>query len=163
MTGGDVAKPLDAAWDRSRSSRIFALGGAGFLASLAEEVLSEAERSRVLQEPAAGLVMMEAADPVTGASFFVGEVLVTSCQVEVGELVGCAVVMGDEPERARAAAVLDAALQGPGGGRQRLVAALEEERRVQADRGMEWALAARTRVQFETMEDRDAGGKRSGV
>ena len=142
--------------DRCRSSQIFALADIGVLTKLAKRAVSSTEKVRMLQEPAMGLVMMEARDPVTGQSFYVGEVLVTSCQIEMEGLLGCAVVLGDDPDRAESAAILDAALQQPNVAEGLLKALVEEERRVEANRRAEWALVARTRVQLETLEDRDA-------
>lgn len=146
------------------SDRVFALGDAARLADVAEAVVRAAHGFRVLQEPATGLVMMQAVDPAAGGSFNVGEVLVTSCLVEINGHSGCAVVLGDDPSRARAAAVLDGALAAaaslPPAVRDRMLAALaDEERRIADAHRAEWALAERTRVEFETMEDRDAGAR----
>ncbi len=48
-------------------------------------------------------------DPITGGTFFAGEVLVTSCIVRVNEVPGWAMVMDDRPELAGLVATLDAA------------------------------------------------------
>jgi alpha-D-ribose 1-methylphosphonate 5-triphosphate synthase subunit PhnG len=143
--------------DRSRSSRIYALADVRLLQELAQRVVATAERVEILQEPAPSLVMMEVSDPVSGGSFYAGEVLVTSCQAMVDGRLGCATAVGDDEDRARAAALLDAALQNPASDlilRQQLA---EEEQRIETAHRAESALAARTRVQFETMEDRDTG------
>jgi alpha-D-ribose 1-methylphosphonate 5-triphosphate synthase subunit PhnG len=145
------------ALDRERYSRIFALANVSLLESLAETVVAAAERVELLQEPAPSLVMMEANDPVSGATFYVGEVLVTSCQVLIDGRFGCSTTIGDDERRARAAALLDAALQDPGQAADLLEQLVEEERRIDRTHRAESALAARTRVQFETMEDRDTG------
>jgi phosphonate C-P lyase system protein PhnG len=143
--------------DRNRASRIFALADVRLLESLTEKVVAAAERVEILQEPATSLVMMEANDPVSGATFYVGEVLVTSCQVLVDRRLGCSTVTGDDERRVKAAALLDAALQDPLIGADLLEQLVEEERRIDQAHRAESALAARTRVQFETMEDRDTG------
>jgi alpha-D-ribose 1-methylphosphonate 5-triphosphate synthase subunit PhnG len=145
------------AGDRSRYHRVFALGDVGVLAALAERVVESAEQVETLEEPATSLVMLEASDPVSGATFYAGEVLVTSGQVRVDGRLGCAVVVGDDEDRARAAALLDAALQRPRPDPDLLAQLDHEERRIEMAQRVESALAARTRVHFETMEDRDTG------
>lgn len=160
------------AWDPGRRSRVWALANPETLEKLADAGLAGEGKVRVLQEPATALMMMEATDPVSGGSFYAGEVLVTSCQVEVGGKVGCVIVVGDEPERARAAAILDALLQEPSPRiaplvnellvNELLVNELEnEEKRIDAGQRAEWALASRTKVKFETMEDRPYAAPRS--
>lgn len=143
--------------DRSRSSRIFALADVRVLHELAQQVVAAAERVEILQEPAQSLVMLEVGDPVAGGSFYAGEVLVTSCQALVDGRLGCATTLGDDEVRARAAALLDAALQHPATDAALWEQLVEEERRIEWAHRAESALAARTRVQFETMEDRDTG------
>lgn len=143
--------------DRSRYSRVFALADAGVLATLAATVAASAKQVEILQAPATSLVMMATSDPVSGASFYAGEVLVTSCQVLVDGRVGCSVALGDEESRVKAAALLDAALQNPTMDRSLLEQVWEEEQRIERLHRAESALAERTRVQFETMEDQDAG------
>ena len=142
---------------RSRSSRIFALADGRVMQELAEQVVATAARVEILQEPAPSLVMMEAGDPVSGGLFYAGELLVTSCQVRVDGRLGYSTTLGDDEERTRAAAVLDAALQNPASAPRLWEQLAEEERRIERAHRAESALAARTRVQFETMEDRDTG------
>jgi alpha-D-ribose 1-methylphosphonate 5-triphosphate synthase subunit PhnG len=146
-------------WDRPRLSRLCALGDATRLERLATEV-GAGHPVVTVQEPTTELVLMESADPVSGGSFYVGDVLLTTALVEIDGAVGCGVVMGDEPARAQAAAVLDATLNAGGATPGLLDALAAEERRLAASQRAEWALAARTRVQFETMEDRDPGAAR---
>jgi alpha-D-ribose 1-methylphosphonate 5-triphosphate synthase subunit PhnG len=105
--------------------------------------------------------MMEVVDPVAGGTFFLGEVLVTSCRVEIRGTVGQAVVLGDEPERARAAAILDAAIQQVEAIPSAVVETLLHlEADIEETHRTEWALVERTRVQFESMENTDAGPAR---
>jgi len=143
--------------DRSRSSRIFALADIRVLQELAQKILVTAQRVEILQEPEPSLVMMEVNDPVAGGSFYAGEVLLTSCQVLVNGRLGCATAVGDDEERARASALLDAALEDPTTAPTLWDELEKEERRIELTHRAESALAARTRVQFETMEDRDTG------
>ncbi len=142
---------------RARFSRVFALADRQVIATLAERVVDAAERIEVLQEPATSLVMLETLDSVSGGSFYAGEVLVTSCQVLVDGRLGCAVVIGDDADRVQAAALLDAALQSSVVDDQLIATLSDEEQQIDHRHRAAAALAARTRVQFETMEDRDTG------
>jgi alpha-D-ribose 1-methylphosphonate 5-triphosphate synthase subunit PhnG len=142
-------------WDPTRLSRVCALGDATALVRLAELVRRAAGAVVALQAPATELVLMEAADPVGGGSFYLGEVLVTTALVEVDGAPGGAVVLGDEPERADAAAVLDAALRQPDPDPRLLAALAAEEAAIGRRQRREWARVERTRVQFETMEHTD--------
>jgi alpha-D-ribose 1-methylphosphonate 5-triphosphate synthase subunit PhnG len=131
------------------------MAGMEALEVLADQVLAGSENVRTLQEPATALMMMESADPVSGGSFYVGEVLVTSCQVEIDGRLGCVIVVGDEPRRARAGAILDAMMQGPPKAFVSVIEQLaKEEEKIDTTQRIEWNLASRTRVKFETMEDR---------
>lgn len=143
--------------DRSRSSWIFALADVCVLHELAQSIVAAAEQVEILQEPTPSLVMMEVGDPVAGDSFYAGEVLVTSCQAVVDGRLGCATAIGDDEVRARAAALLDAALQNRAADATLWEQLVEVERRIEQAHRAESALAARTRVHFETMEDRDTG------
>jgi alpha-D-ribose 1-methylphosphonate 5-triphosphate synthase subunit PhnG len=154
----DQVSNVDAS-DRSRSSRIFALADVRVLQELAQRVVATAERVEILQEPAPSLVMMEVSDPVSGGSFYAGEVLVTSCQALIDGRLGYATAIGDDEDRARAAALLDAALQNPATDWTLCEQLADEARRIETAHRTESALAARTRVQFETMEDRDSGNE----
>lgn len=162
MTITEVDRAVAEQWGRERVSQLCALGDARILGSLAETLTRGARSVVSLQEPRTEMVLMECADPVTGGSFYVGEVLATTALVELDGVLGCAVVLGDEPDRARAAAVIDAARQRPGLVAESLFEVLTEvEHRISHTDQLRWALTSRTQVHFETMEDRDPGAARS--
>jgi len=56
-----------------------------------------------------GLVMLPMNDPVQGATFYLGEVLVAEAHVSVGEAEGYAACLGRDVEHALAIALIDAA------------------------------------------------------
>ena len=59
--------------------------------------------------PTPQTVLVPVRDPISGNTFFAGEVLVTSCIVRVNKVPGWAMVMDDRPELAGLVATLDAA------------------------------------------------------
>jgi alpha-D-ribose 1-methylphosphonate 5-triphosphate synthase subunit PhnG len=142
-------------WDQARLSRVCALGDPTVVARLAGMVRATAGSVVPLREATTELVLLEVADPVGGGSFYLGEVLVTTALVEVDGVAGGAVVVGNDPERARAAALLDAALRRPDRDGRLVDALAREEASIARRHRREWARVDRTRVQFETMEDTD--------
>ncbi|WP_308917276.1 phosphonate C-P lyase system protein PhnG [Jannaschia sp. LMIT008] len=65
-----------------------------------------------LRAPEIGSVMVRGRASGTGAPFNLGEMTVTRCSVDVGGTVGHGYVQGRSVEAARAAALIDAAMQG---------------------------------------------------
>lgn len=107
---------------------------------------------RVTQPPRAGLVMLAAQDAVEGIPFYLGEALVTTAEVQVGEARGYAMVLGLEEERALLAATLDAALQGERPSTPGILADLAREREVLREgRRAEREAVEATRVEFSTL------------
>lgn len=93
------------------------------------------------------MVMARAKDTVDGETFNLGEVLVTRCEVALDGEPGWGIVLGDEPERALCAAVLDAAQSDfPDGVEEGLSLQLALARETGRER---WAGVQPTRVEFE--------------
>lgn len=65
---------------------------------------------RLVSEPAPGMIMVRHDDPVENTPFYIGEVYVTSCEVEVYSTLGYGCVVGDDLERSFYGAVIDAAI-----------------------------------------------------
>jgi alpha-D-ribose 1-methylphosphonate 5-triphosphate synthase subunit PhnG len=97
--------------DRNRRFEAIAACDGERLASLAEQVLAGGARPAVLRGPAAGSVMMRARDPGRGGLFNLGEVTATEAEVEIAGERGYALVLGVEPRRALAGAIVDAAAE----------------------------------------------------
>jgi alpha-D-ribose 1-methylphosphonate 5-triphosphate synthase subunit PhnG len=98
--------------------------------------------------------MARVRETVDGELFNLGEVLATSCEVSLNGRPGWSLVLGDDPERALCAAVLDAA------GRGAVPEETAEEVRgeltlqlafVREARRERWAAVQPTRVRFEEM------------
>jgi alpha-D-ribose 1-methylphosphonate 5-triphosphate synthase subunit PhnG len=118
------------------------------LAALATGGLPE---PAVVTEPAVGMIMARAIEGAHGETFNLGEVLVTECQVRIGEHEGWAMLMGSRKKGALAAATIDAALAANEANavlvEPRLVGFIAAYDTLQA---AERAELAATRVQFET-------------
>lgn len=135
--------------DRKKRFEILARADSATLSPIAEEVLRTAKVD-VLKKPETSLVMLRALDSITGDPFNMGEVLVTECEVRLGNHVGYSLIMGEEPERALAAAIIDAALESGRASAPSIEGKLwQEEQRLRTERRQENALIGRTRVNFE--------------
>jgi len=119
------------------------------LVAMADELLSTHEVT-VLRAPAGAAVMMRAIETAEGSTFNLGEVSVTEAEVELAGERGYCMVLGFNPEKALAGAVLDAAAEGrldsAGEIERLLLGALENRRLAQL---AEWNRLAPTRVQFD--------------
>lgn len=139
---------------------------------LASEIVRDVEEGlggsaaaiSVLDEPREELVMVQVRETAQGSLFYLGEALMTSCRVRVGETVGLGLLLGSNRCRAYELAVIDAAFSGPNGA---ALAARWDERlaqeaeRVRADEAAEQRLVQRTKVDFSTMDE--PGAARDGA
>jgi len=122
----------------------------GFMVELADRCLEGAD-AKVVSAPEPGLLMARVRETVDGEVFNLGEVLVTRCEVVLDGERGWGMVLGDEPERALCAAILDAASRGG-----KVPAEVEGELKLQLAfvreaRKQRWARVQPTRVEFEEM------------
>ncbi|MCA1011963.1 phosphonate C-P lyase system protein PhnG [Halobacillus halophilus] len=126
---------------------------------LAESMAEEIEKNHAIyldKQPQKSLVMLKNKDSVSNQPFYAGEVLVTECGVSIDDKKGIGVIMGERPEKAYHLAVIDAALNvrlketESWGAR-----LLEEEEAIHKRHQGEAVRAARTKVNFDTMEDYD--------
>jgi alpha-D-ribose 1-methylphosphonate 5-triphosphate synthase subunit PhnG len=97
--------------DKLTLSRICAYAEPALLVSLAEKAAGGREAA-LLKGPEKTLVLLQVREPVRRSRFYLGELLAAHCVVELGDIRGAAVLMGDDLEKIRAAAVLDAAHSG---------------------------------------------------
>lgn len=108
--------------------------------------------TETLRAPETGLVMVRGRAGGDGEAFNMGEMTVTRCALRLGDFVGHAYVAGRDHEKARLAALLDAALQDPLRQTILLAAVIEPLATQQAAaRQSEARKAAATRVDFFTM------------
>ncbi|SDY64093.1 phosphonate C-P lyase system protein PhnG [Halopenitus persicus] len=120
----------------------------------AEAVLDGETDVRVVQSPSPKLVMQRATDPVSGQPFNLGEVLVTTSEVELSDVKGFAMVPGKAERKALAGAVVDAAVAADHPVSRDLRAALADDAANRAERRQRaWAESRATTVDFDVMED----------
>ncbi|CAN5702112.1 hypothetical protein BH20ACT2_BH20ACT2_06840 [soil metagenome] len=96
---------------RERRAELLAAVEPGSLVALAERCLADGVTPRVLAGPEVGMVMLQVREPVAKERFYLGEVLVTRAEVELGGRRGWAMVMGSDRVRALAAAICDAEVE----------------------------------------------------
>ncbi|OZQ60150.1 phosphonate C-P lyase system protein PhnG [Paenibacillus sp. VTT E-133280] len=107
----------------------------------------------LMEEPNHGLVMVKVRETAKKSLFYLGEVLVTECKVQIAGKMGVGLIKGDEPGKSYDLAVIDAAY----------AAELVETAAWSAKLHMEHALleqaylaehakVMQTKVDFETMD-----------
>ena len=67
-------------------------------------------RVQVVRPPGIAMTMIRAEDSVEGQPFYLGEALLTECEVSVDGQVGYGICLGDEPVRSYCIAFIDALL-----------------------------------------------------
>ena len=141
--------------DKLTLSRISASTDTDLLQFLADKAASGMEVT-LLKEPEKTMVLLQIKEPVRQSRFYLGELLTAHCIVEIGGVRGAAVLMGDDLDKVRAAAVLDAAHSGDFPGFALVepeLLRLEEKRR--AEEARKAAAVRKTQVSFQSLEDRE--------
>jgi alpha-D-ribose 1-methylphosphonate 5-triphosphate synthase subunit PhnG len=137
--------------ERERRAEAISIGDADRIVALADELLRDLDVS-VSRGPSVGLLMMRVEEPSERLPFNFAEVTVAEAEVSIGGTRGYAMVMGLEPEKALAGAILDAAIETG----HRRAAEIERElgRFLEGERQrreQRWAEVAPTMVKFEEM------------
>jgi alpha-D-ribose 1-methylphosphonate 5-triphosphate synthase subunit PhnG len=141
--------------DKLTLSRISAFAGPDQLRSLADKAAAGMEVI-LLREPEKTMVLLQVREPTRQSRFYLGELLASHCIVEIGGARGAAVLMGDDLDKARAAATLDAVHSGGFPGFALVepeLLGLEAKRRLEEERRA--AAARKTQVAFQVLEDRE--------
>lgn len=126
--------------------------------ALAQEMAAEVEEAcevEVLDTPREELVMVKVRESARNSLFYLGEALMCSCRVRIGDAMGFGYVLGDKRNAAYNLAVVDAAYRSgcPFEGKQRWERLIEKEARRLHERELKnQALVERTRVDFSTMD-----------
>ena len=111
-------------------------------------------RIQVIRHPAIASMMVRAEDSVEGQAFYLGEALVTECELNVDGQAGFGLCLGDEPVRSYCIAFVDAILLLADDRADRVRAFLEEqEMQIKAKLLTEQAHIQRTKVDFKLMEE----------
>lgn len=131
---------------------IMAEGDLDRLLELAQMV-ADRQPVKIMLSPEACTAMLQAVDSVGDTPFFLGEVLMTEAAVEINGVAGYGFALEDEPRRALAIAIVDAALAAgvaeTAAVRQVLAA---EEASLRERERREAGLVAATKVNFAIME-----------
>ena len=111
----------------------------------------------IIRKPERGLVMAKARDSVSRAPFYMGEVIVSECTVEIAGVYGLGIVMGEDADKSYDMAVVDAAMQAnlveTSQWQDRL---MEQKEKLETKRRWQYAQVAKTNVDFATVEEWDA-------
>ena len=108
----------------------------------------------VIRHPAIGSLMIRAEDSVEGQPFYLGEALVTECEINVDGQAGFGLCLGDEPVRSYCIAFVDALLLLADDRLPRVEAFLSIQEALVNERSQaEQAHIQRTRVDFKLMEE----------
>lgn len=109
---------------------------------------------QVIRYPAIASMMIRAEDSVEGQPFYLGEALVTECELNVDGQAGFGLCLGDEPVRSYCIAFVDALLLLADGRLPAVKAFLaQQESLIRAREQNEQAHIQRTKVDFKLMED----------
>jgi alpha-D-ribose 1-methylphosphonate 5-triphosphate synthase subunit PhnG len=141
--------------DKITLSRICAFAGPELLGTLAAKA-AEGNNAALLKGPEKTMVLLQVREPVRRCRFYLGELLAVHCVVELGGVRGAAVLLGDDLNKARDAAVLDAAHSGGFPGFALVegeLLALEAARKAELEQ--EAAEIRKTRVSFRSLEDKE--------
>jgi alpha-D-ribose 1-methylphosphonate 5-triphosphate synthase subunit PhnG len=124
------------------------------LVPLAERLFTDGVLSEltVVKPPQVGLVLLQVREPVAEERFYLGEVLVTDCTVELHGHAGWSMRGGDDRAASLAAAILDAVVASGDENAPRVEALCQAvaERRA-GEHAAEWDEIAATTVQFEEL------------
>jgi len=138
---------------REERFEIIAISRKETLVPLAEEARNSLEVKAIKQNTA--LIMMRARDSVEKEIFNLGEVLISEAWVEINDVLGYSLVLGDDAEKALAGAILDAVCELRHPLSEKIVNMLKEEKKYyEKERAKEWMRIKSTKVEFEVMAKR---------
>jgi alpha-D-ribose 1-methylphosphonate 5-triphosphate synthase subunit PhnG len=145
---------MNSVMSREERAELLAAATPDELLPLAERLLQSGDLGdpAVLHPPEVGMVMLTVREPVAEERFHLGEVLVTSCTVEVAGAAGWSMRGGDDRVTTLAAALLDATAAAglPAAAEVRALCSAGADRRAREE-AAEWAEVSMTRVAFEEL------------
>ncbi len=123
---------------------------------VAKKLASQIEESydvEIIMQPQEALTMIKMRETAKKTQFYLGEVLVTECKVQVNNQGGIGIVVGLDEELAYQLAIIDAAFEANLIETQNWLPLLEaEELNIKTRLKAEEAKIYKTKVQFETMD-----------
>jgi len=143
---------------KSQITRVLIEGDRELLRKLSGEI-EERYPVAIVRTPEKSLVMSKARDSVSQQPFFVGEILVSECIVDIQGTHGFGALIGEDAEKAYELAVIDAAMNASLPETKDWISVLKtEEERIATRLLQDRELVMKTKVNFDTMEE--AYGKR---
>lgn len=137
---------------RKQRTQILINGSPEIAANLAQEILG-AHEVKIVEEPNNGLVMVKIRETAKKHLFYLGEVFVTECKVQIQNQLGIGILKGHNPELAYHLAVIDAAYNaGLKETEQWAEILLSEEERLSKNQESFNSKVLKTKVNFETMD-----------
>jgi len=137
---------------RLRRTEILIESDPHLIQSMAQEVTQKYD-VKIIEPPHNALVMIKLREGAEGKQFYLGELLVTECRVQIEEALGIGLIQDHKPQVAYRLAVIDAAYQARLPEITTWDALLEAaENDLAAKRLTEAAHLARTKVQFSTLD-----------
>jgi alpha-D-ribose 1-methylphosphonate 5-triphosphate synthase subunit PhnG len=120
-----------------------------FVCTLEPEISIE-----IIVSPKLCMTMLQAEDSIDFQPFYLGEVLMTECQLTVDGNLGYGYCMGDEPQRAYSIAIIDAILNSQNHAlQQNVLAFVEREKKILHNIKLEeYNQILKTKVDFKIME-----------
>lgn len=108
----------------------------------------------IVVTPKLGMTMIQAEDSIDFQPFYLGEVLITECQLTVNGILGYGYCMGDEPQRAYCIALIDAIVNTIEHPLQKDIEAfiISENEILQKKKLEEYNQILKTKVDFKIME-----------
>ncbi|GIP25071.1 phosphonate C-P lyase system protein PhnG [Paenibacillus sp. J23TS9] len=138
---------------RRQRTEILIEGSRDLATSMAQDI-ADRYKVKLVEQPSQGLVMVKVRETAKRSLFYLGEVLVSECKAQVGGSLGIGLVKGHDHELAYQLAIIDAAYQaGLEETRAWDQALLAEEARIVAMRSRVFSEIAKTKVDFETMDE----------
>ncbi|WP_028392534.1 phosphonate C-P lyase system protein PhnG [Bacillus cihuensis] len=137
---------------RKERTEILIQGSSTIAKDLAKEIEMKYTVT-VIQQPENGLVLLKARETAKKSLFYLGELLVTECKVQIQNSIGIGIVKGYQEELAYCLAVIDAAYQADLTETRVWPHILEKEKEnIQKNRQELHQSILRTKVSFETMD-----------
>ena len=138
--------------DRKRRTEILIKDSGQVLEQLAGQI-GDNYRVVMIEEPNNGLVMVKIRETAQKSQFYLGEVFVTECKVQINGCSGIGMIQGHQPDKAYQLAVVDAAFNA----RLKESAEWEEvlkgrEKVIEQNKQEKDRQILRTKVDFETMD-----------
>ncbi|WP_211745647.1 phosphonate C-P lyase system protein PhnG [Paenibacillus sp. Marseille-Q4541] len=124
------------------------------LLALLSKQIEDRYETTVTQDPNPGLVMVKVRETAAQSLFYLGEVLVTECKVQINDATGIGLIQGDESKKAYHLAVIDAAYTAGLTETSGWEALLQlESEKLASDRKKDVLKLMGTKVDFETMDN----------